>query len=404
MGRRSIISVTEINRMMSSYRRRQREKERDELISLSGGKKELPPEYDLSSVEYNASIRMAKISFRETKKYRTVERYVTKNYQKYAILSEWKRKTKTIDKSVKLTNEVLESLNRHSDYLIADFAFEIIARLNDIDLTPSWYLIEYYNEEYRSNIEILDSKERSLTSRHRSFVNGKENVIKQLKIDARPLKTKRNKFSKKIEKIELKIEKKKAKNKPYARLHKKLQKNESKREPYIKEISDIAQKINALRQEIEDNKQALDCAIGEITEQKNQHKKTLLENKNSVSALVTEIPDQGCKFTPIKKLGGMAYKKIIGCYVILNTKNHKYYVGQSKDVLRRLKQHFKDTVPQNPIFAEDYYTTDVSERESLFEVSIIPLETKDELDETERELIEQFGANVTGYNSTRGNT
>ncbi len=36
-------------------------------------------------------------------------------------------------------------------------------------------------------------------------------------------------------------------------------------------------------------------------------------------------------------------------------------------------------------------------------VRIIQLETKDELDKTEAQLIEEYDANVTGYNSTRGN-
>jgi len=109
-------------------------------------------------------------------------------------------------------------------------------------------------------------------------------------------------------------------------------------------------------------------------------------------------------FIPLKVLGGIKYEKIIGCYVLCNNEKEKYYVGQSKDVMRRLKQHFKGTEPKNIIFAEDYFTSQWEDRENLFSLKIIPLETKDELDATEKELIELYDAFNSGYNGTQGNT
>ncbi len=109
-------------------------------------------------------------------------------------------------------------------------------------------------------------------------------------------------------------------------------------------------------------------------------------------------------FTLLKKVCGFEYQKIIGCYVIHNRENDKYYVGQSKDIIKRLKQHFKGTIPNNVIFAEDYYSTPVEKREDLFEVKIIPCQTKDELDRTEKKLIEDYNSYLTGYNGTNGNS
>ena len=40
----------------------------------------------------------------------------------------------------------------------------------------------------------------------------------------------------------------------------------------------------------------------------------------------------------------------------------------------------------------------------MFEVRIIKCETKDELDKTERELIEYYDSFENGYNGTGGNT
>ena len=87
----------------------------------------------------------------------------------------------------------------------------------------------------------------------------------------------------------------------------------------------------------------------------------------------------------------------------MNNENGKCYVGQSKDVLKRLRQHFKGTEPINIIFANDYYSSSFVKKEDLFSVKIIPCQTKDELDRTERKLIEEYGARQTGYNSTVGN-
>ena len=100
----------------------------------------------------------------------------------------------------------------------------------------------------------------------------------------------------------------------------------------------------------------------------------------------------------------MNYDKIVGCYVIRNVKNGKCYVGQSKDVMKRVcKQHFDGTKVKNIIFAEDYYSSSTKNKEDLFEVRIIRLKTKDELDRTEKDLIEQYDAFTHGYNSTGGN-
>ena len=101
---------------------------------------------------------------------------------------------------------------------------------------------------------------------------------------------------------------------------------------------------------------------------------------------------------------GLNYEKIIGCYVIHNVENDKYYVGQSKDVIKRItKQHFDGAKVKNIIFAEDYYKSNLENKDDLFEVKIIRCETKDELDRTEMELIEEYDSFNNGYNGTNGN-
>ena len=109
-------------------------------------------------------------------------------------------------------------------------------------------------------------------------------------------------------------------------------------------------------------------------------------------------------FIPLKKFVGTNYEKIVGCYVIRNTENNKYYVGQSKDVYKRItRDHFNGTKVKNIIFAEDYFKSNYENKDDIFEVKIIQLQTKDELDAKEKELIEEYDSFNSGYNGTSGN-
>ena len=72
--------------------------------------------------------------------------------------------------------------------------------------------------------------------------------------------------------------------------------------------------------------------------------------------------------------------------------------------MKRIKQHFNGTTPKNTIFAEDYYTSQMDNRDNIFELKIIRCETKDELDSLEKKLIYEYDSWNNGYNGTSGNT
>ncbi|WNE40621.1 MAG: hypothetical protein mread185_000078 [Mycoplasmataceae bacterium] len=86
-----------------------------------------------------------------------------------------------------------------------------------------------------------------------------------------------------------------------------------------------------------------------------------------------------------------------GIYVIWNITKDKYYVGQSKNMGKRLNQHFANGEVKNVIFAKDWYAGD------LFYYKYYLCQTKDELDSLEKEKIEEYNAFGKGYNSTGGN-
>ena len=184
---------------------------------------------------------------------------------------------------------------------------------------------------------------------------------------------------------------------------------QKKRLHLINEITYHSHELEIAKREIL-NLESLQISISnEIKDRRRTTDKSLskaLSNYKTKIATINALPTEcthDTSFKLLKNFSGLEYEKIIGCYIIHNRENNKYYVGQSKDVLKRLKQHFKGTVPNNIIFAEDYYASKYKERENLFEVKIIPCTTKDELDKTEKELIEQYNSWQYGYNGTSGN-
>lgn len=423
MGRRSLIPLSTINRLISTSNRIKREEENNRLIQAQGGTaKELDPEYFLEKVDFDSATRVTKIEILQSQKYRTIVKYVTQNYKKYPIFSEWKTRTKIIKKTIKLTNVELERLNYHGDYLITRFATQIISLLNDEELFPSWFINDFLREEYEDKLSELKTNHETFIEEKKSNIKKNEEqigIFNQELIKLNLSLTKRNKYHKKLVTKIKKIENstpsffkslftlfiysylisQKRKNKLYVKkeatdnLIASLLKSIKLKEASIKEFEN---KISILKEEI-----AL-----QLTKYEVDKKQELILYQEKLSEIIP-LPsnyENDNTFIPLKKLIGFDYEKIIGCYVIHNTENNKYYVGQSKDIYKRIKQHFSGTTPKNVIFAEDYYLSNLQDKENLFEIKIIPCKTKDELDDTEKELIEAYDSCNSGYNGTKGNT
>lgn len=95
------------------------------------------------------------------------------------------------------------------------------------------------------------------------------------------------------------------------------------------------------------------------------------------------------------------YDNTKGVYIIWNTTKNKYYVGQSKNVGKRIfHQHFNiyDNDVKNIIFAKDWYNND----DFKFKV-IIYGDKETNLDNLEKEYINKYDAFNHGYNKTNGN-
>lgn len=422
MSRRSFISMSQINRLFSSLNRKKREENNYALINSQRNiEKEQPPQFNLIKVDFNMNTRVTHIEILQSQQYRTIQRYVTQNYQKYPVYSNWKTKEKTIKKTLKLTNSELELLNINDDDLIRMFAEEIIIKLNNEELFPSWFIRSYLKKEMQSNLEIAKNNYNSckdeknkLIKKQQSYINDYNEYID----DYRDILIKKHKKEKKLTTKLVKIHNSKKNLLKtifsfgiyyYMISSKRKNKIELKLSKLEDEINTLDEKIKEIKNKIENcNKRINDFKI-EIKNKEidyNKIKKDLEDDYNKkvaeVEPLSTTIAHDKT-FRDLKMFSGLKYEKIIGVYVIHNKENDKYYVGQSKDVMKRIRQHFNGTTPKNVIFAEDYFMSPKENRDNIFEFKIIKCETKDELDYLEKKLIYEYNSWNNGYNGTSGN-
>lgn len=414
------ISYSSINRLAASFRASAAQRERERLIQQqSDVEKELEPEYDLYDVDFDSQTRITKITFLCTKYYRTIDRYVTQDYQRYPIYSDWKIKKSYIKKRIKLTNQNLEQLNFNDDDLISDFSSEIILKLNDPELIPSWLAIEIIKNDFYEYVDSEKQKEKSAYENYLSIKHTNEEKIKSSNDTISNLTFILNKKTLKLEKVTNRIQKIELRKKSiflsivtlfiYSISRSNFRKNR-----LVKKQIKFENQIAELNLNIAEQNKSIQAAKNEIENSKHKYETISKETKDNIKKLTEKeladiksvqplgIEHTDTDFVPLKKFIGYEYEKIIGCYIIKNNEKDRYYVGQSKDVVKRIRQHFRGTVPNNIIFAEDYFNS--INKENLFSIKIIRLNTKDELDRNEKRLIEEYDANITGYNSTKGNS
>lgn len=101
------------------------------------------------------------------------------------------------------------------------------------------------------------------------------------------------------------------------------------------------------------------------------------------------------EFTPINIYMKRYKRAFAGVYIFKNTNKNIYYVGQSVQVNKRLRDHVRGR--GNPELYRDY------KRGHPFEVNVIPCH-KSDLNRVERKYIRKYNSYYQGYNKTRGNS
>lgn len=354
-------------------------------------------------VEYNPTSRMSRVTYEVKKYYKTIERYVQQNYQRYPVYSDLKSKTRQYTKSYKLTNKNLENLHNEFEFSNEHLFMDLIVALNSPSLVPYMFFLKALGNQLGIAVEYDEAQIKSAKDKLSDFEKQTNDRTKHLSLSISKTSKPLSRTKSKAEKITTKLQALEQKGKHNPKSELKLQNLKNYIQKQEQSIEDMENEISSLNASLEETKKSVSDRCTEL----NEHIKFIQRKEYSLlkkfKPLQTEVSNTN-DFVSLDALLGIEYKKIVGCYVIRNTEKDKYYVGQSKDVLRRLKQHFKGTVPSNPIFAEDYYTSNVEDKSKLFEVKIIELQTKDELDRTEKDLIEQYDCFYSGYNGTHGNT
>ena len=342
---------------------------------------------EMACLDYNAISQIARIDFKLRTSYRTVIGYKQINGVRYRIYSDPKIKERYYRENFHVTADALERLDHPADEIARLFREEVVIRLDCVTAVPSWAIKKWLQEEQSGYEQYLSDQvsQKNLALSNANYA---------LKMQSPHLQKTIAKKTHKIEVLNAKLQ---------HRTGKRADKLQAKINSVQSIVSDASAKLTKLRDTVETSKNGLEAAELE------QHSTVeLLEREvpaliKSVRRLNQEDPAED-GFVLLAQYMLNPYTKITGVYVIRNNKNERCYVGQSKDVMKRLKQHFRNNQPVNPIFQHDYDMASSTERETLFSVKVISLGSKDELDRVEKDLITVYSAYATGYNSTQGNT
>lgn len=376
------------------------------------------PQYSILKFDYNEDTRILHLEIRESQRYKTIVRYQTIDYEKYPIYSDWKIKQRVFTKSIKLTNDTLEKLRENKDVVIRVLARKIISRLPNHSLYPSWYQKELLKQKVNNEIMNLKINFQEYEKKQKSFIKKANDALFSFgqteKVYFKELEKHRGKlkkFDKKISQIKRILESKSLRKCFFylcsgKRINKYLEKIDIEEDS----IKRIKENLSSLKEQEKQQEELIKTYRSNISKKaKEIREKQNLKITEYNKKIKEIIPLKDVSFSDnkdffmLKDLKYMRYEKIKGCYVIHNRENNKCYVGQSKDVYNRLKQHFKDTYPRNIIFFDDYYKSSLPDKTCLFDIKIIPCATKDELDITEKQLIEYYDSWKNGYNGTSGN-
>lgn len=325
-------------------------------------------------------------------------KYTTVNYVKHPV--EWKQSTRSAvifkkAKTINLERFCEVELNNYD--IPVEFKLEILDRL---DYMPSWRLKEI-------DIQHKQKEIFNLSNSKLNFIDIKSelaNVATKFNNDIRLLESEKSKL--KIEKAsrisfifriiftlltfglswlgyvgskKLIINKQK-----YFDLHTKIIDLNNERDNTLIDLKKEYEKRNL---EIQHNNLRIDNNIRNIENEIEQ-----IDGTDYSHTCIDDFIDLRKKLLTVTKFQSK------GVYIIWNKTKDKYYVGQSKDVYKRLfTQHFSNADVKNILFAKDWYANDE------FYYKLIELDTKDELDLTEKEYIDRYDSFRNGYNNTGGN-
>ncbi|MDR0850136.1 MAG: GIY-YIG nuclease family protein [Christensenellaceae bacterium] len=173
--------------------------------------------------------------------------------------------------------------------------------------------------------------------------------------------------------------------------------NKKKDEKKPKEVEVKEQNIAALAAFVQAQKEQQEEEL-RLKDLKKAEMKTKLETfkqtKEQLKGKLRNQIDQK-EWKPLEAILKSADKGGVGIYIIYNETKNKYYVGQAKQLLKRVRDHF--AVEE---IAKDFMSGDKMQVKFL---TANELDSDYRLDHIEKTGIEIFDAETSGYNKTAGN-
>ena len=306
---------------------------------------------------------IVKIGVCEIIKTQTIHKYIQRNYEKIPIYNEPKYTYKDLNYSYPLNEKLF--------YMLAD----------NIYLKGFLYNFFYYfkKQGLKIKFEVTNLIFQQILGQLKKVLISQKNFLEKVKLEV----LKEYKYlNKKYVKI----------NRRFLRKQKSIIVKQSKKHNKFKTLKEKYEAQVIKQDTIIKNTEVVLICINKMF--------LNLEKQITTNNIIFEIIEKNSDFFNLLKVLNEKKEDFKGCYVIRNIFNGKSYVGQSKNVIKRLHQHFNyDGSCKNSAFY-DYYT---NPNNNMFEVKFYKCDTKDELDAMERQLIEEYDSVNNGYNRTAGN-
>ncbi len=157
-----------------------------------------------------------------------------------------------------------------------------------------------------------------------------------------------------------------------------------------KNVGELADFVRAMKREQEEKQSMAAIRKTELKSKLEHFKQTKDELRDRLSA---KFNMKG--WTPLSNILNSTDKGTVGIYVLYNRSKNKYYVGQAKALISRIKKHF-----DVESIAKDFLQGDSIDVKVL---TATELGNDYRMDHIEKMGIEIFDANNSGYNKTAGN-
>lgn len=364
-------------------------------------------EYDyISTLEYDVDSQYFSLEIKHRSEQRKITSYVQRDYQKFPVYGDVKIREKVIKKinrkinPIKFLEEEITKIIPNKDLTSKILDYMTITT----GYTPVWLLQAHKIEKLNQKI----TQERNEISNHQMLINALDkeiyNQINQIE---------NNIYE--YENVTLNLPTQKSSTNIFILfiilsflligliLFATIYISESAAQNNInlikyaeEEIEENQEHLKKLEENLPKAKLKYQIIISKIQEKIQIHLEEI--DDVSIQSHHQSVDDHG--FFDLRIDANRTFKnEFIGVYIIWNKTKNKYYVGQSKNVYKRLfKSHFSNGDVKNITFAKDWFNEDE------FFYKTFSCDTKDELDTLEKEYIEMYDSFKNGYNKTGGNS